>query len=37
MRRRKELSLIGALAFCVVAIAVHQLLKLPWGEGEPVK
>jgi hypothetical protein len=32
MRRKRELSLVGALVFCAVAIAVHQLLKLPWIE-----
>jgi len=28
MKRRKEISLLGALVVCVVAIAVHKILKL---------
>ena len=32
MKRRRELSLVGALVFCAVAIAIHKLLKLPEGE-----
>lgn len=28
MKKRKEVSLLGALVICVVALAVHKLLKL---------
>jgi hypothetical protein len=31
MKKRKEVSLLGALVICAVALAVHSLLKL----GEP--
>jgi len=29
MKKRKEISLLGALVVCVIALAVHKLLHLP--------
>jgi hypothetical protein len=29
MKKKKEVSLLGALVICVVALTMHKLLKLP--------